>query len=149
MLKTHTQRFLHRPEEGQIGDCFRTVIACLLDVDPEQVPHFMADLDRPIPEIWKDVDAWLQERGLRHFTVPYQTDVETLLKTTAKAYPGLRWELSGRSPRGSQHSVIAQDGKIIHDPHPDGGGIVGPGDDGYLWLSVLVPVAIHGERAAA
>lgn len=34
----------HRPDDGAIGDCWRTCIACLLGASrPDLVPHFVAD----------------------------------------------------------------------------------------------------------
>ncbi len=38
----------------------------------------------------------------------------------------------GTSPRGFKHSVIYHDGKMVHDPHPEGGDVVNP--YAYVWL---------------
>lgn len=152
-MKFHKQRFLHRPEEGQMGDCFRIVLACLLDVDPEDVPHFMqAPEDVPVAEIWRRVDEWLAEHhGLRYLCFPFDPgDLQTWLHGMDEGWPGLRWELSGKSPRGTTHSVIVEGSKIIHDPHPEGGGIVGPDEkSGHYFMGFMLPIAVHGVRPAA
>ena len=148
-MKQHKQRLLHKPDEGQQGDCFRTAIACLIDAEPENLPHFMADPDKPIEQIWQEVDEWLSNtHGLRYLSFPFKAEnLSQWLRTMAQSWPGLRWELAGTSPRGTQHSVIVEAGEIVHDPHPDGGGIVGPGkSDGYYWMGFLVPTAVHGVR---
>lgn len=147
-MKFHTQRLLHLPEQGQQGDCYRTVLACLLDVEPEAVPHFMADPNLPVRKLWRQVDAWLLEHhGLRYIQLPFATDdLDAFLVQTNRVNPGVRFDLTGNSPRGTQHCVIVEDGEIVHDPHPEGGGIVGPGEDGLYWMGFLVPVAVHGVR---
>ncbi len=38
----------------------------------------------------------------------------------------------GTSPRGIKHSVIYSKGKLVHDPHPDGGGV--KDITNYVWL---------------
>lgn len=146
-MKFHKQT-LHS-EKKQAGDCFRTALACLLDLHPEQVPHFMADFSQPEQGVWRAVDAWLMERyGLRRVSIPYKTDdVDLIMTTLEQINPGLRYKLAGKSPRGVQHTVIVEGGKVLWDPHPEGGGIVGPGEDGLLWVDFLLPVKIHGERA--
>ena len=50
-MTPHKQLNRHRPEEGVFGDCYRTAIACLLDLRPQDVPHVadtstMAEQDR-------------------------------------------------------------------------------------------------------
>jgi hypothetical protein len=38
-MTPHKQRFRHDPANGIYGDCWRTAIACLLDIQPEEIPH--------------------------------------------------------------------------------------------------------------
>ena len=146
-MKRHQQLLRHDPDNDQMGDCFRTVIACLLDMRPDQVPHFMADSKTEMPEVWCDVDRWLLEHGYRFVDFPMQTnDLGGWLKQMQAAWPDLRWILSGGSPRGTDHCVIIEGGRITHDPHPDGGGIVEPDSTGHFWMGFLLPVALHGHR---
>ena len=39
-MTPQTQLNKHDPANGVYGDCGRTVIACLLDLHPSEVPHF-------------------------------------------------------------------------------------------------------------
>lgn len=63
-IKRQKQAFLHKPEEGVYGDCYRTCIACLLGIDRDAVPHFystedgrQSDQSLPIAGIVA-ADAW-------------------------------------------------------------------------------------------
>lgn len=148
-MQYHKQILRHDPENGVMGDCFRTVLACLLDLEPEDVPHFMGDQSEPIKDAWAKVDEWLGDNyGLRFCSIRIQvSDIDPWLKFLDQENPGLRLELGGKSPRGSCHSVVAQGGKVLHDPHPDGGGIIGPCDEDECYsLGFLLPTKIHGKR---
>ena len=147
-MQYHTQLIRHDPDKGIAGDCFRTVLACLLDLEPDGVLHFMGDLKEDLSVSWAKVDEWLgAEYGLRFVMIRLQVPkIDQWLEYMERENPGLRMELGGQSPRGTCHSVVAQGGKVIHDPHPDGGGVVGPCDDGCYSLGFLVPTKIHGSR---
>ena len=145
-MRRHSQAYRHNPENGVQGDCFRTVLACLLDLERDAVPHFMADADKPAEEIWSDVDRWLAGRGLRYVSFPFLADdLGHFLYLQEQGAPGLRYALSGRTMRGTSHCVIVEGGEIVHNPQPAGGGIVGPMADGWYWMGFLLPTAFHGE----
>jgi hypothetical protein len=42
-MKPIDQEFMHDPEKGIIGDCFRACIASILELDINEVPHFYRD----------------------------------------------------------------------------------------------------------
>ena len=58
------QIYRHLPEAGQIGDCARTVIACLLDLHPCEVPHFTRDAIEAGNEqdAVAAMDLWVRDR---------------------------------------------------------------------------------------
>ena len=136
-MTPHLQMFRHDPENGVHGDCFRTAIACLLDMAPGDVPHFNS------PELI-DMNAqnqlardWLAERGLALIEFAWPAESVTFDELIANLRAGagsddLHFMLTGQSPRGTCHVVIANGSGIVHDPHPDGGGLVGP-SDGFWW----------------
>lgn len=67
-----------------------------------------ADTEIPASLQKPDVDGWLNSNGVRY-------------KEENPPY----YIVSGRSPRGSfNHSCIWYQGEIVHDPHPDGTGLV-------------------------
>lgn len=124
----YTQKILHNPEAGVKGDCFRTVLGCLLHVEPTGIPLFHDATWR------KDVQRWLKAYGKALMYVP----------TTADTY--LPWEqdasqvyhaIAGPSPRDPAilHAVVGLDGRAIHDPHPSREGLAGaPADWSYILL---------------
>lgn len=137
------QLFRHKPEQGTYGDCHRTCIACLLDIEPEQVPHWgmhygdsdkflAASQDYLATQGLTAVQSWVKAESL-----------EQLLDTQALINPDVYYLLTGQSKNGCNHVVICLNDKIIHDPSLDDSGIIGPCDgdkDGWYWIDYLVPL---------
>lgn len=132
----HRQLFRHQPDKDIAGDCWRTAIACLLDLSPEDVPHAHTFTQ----EDWNGhpIKDWLRERGLVIVNAQYlgETPLTDILRQSAEVYPGLNFMVSGRSPNAN-HVVIVRDGEIVWDPHPDEPGLVGPDDAGLWTLSFI------------
>lgn len=141
-MKPQKQRIKHDPANGLYGDCHRTAIACILDMEAEDVPHFMDGTPGkgPAPEANAAAERWLNERGLNQICVLFsgslsvQEVIETV-KNTNHERPGIVFILGGESRTGVNHSVVCCDGAIVCDPSPVGAGIVGPCDDGFYWLT--------------
>lgn len=127
MVREVTQLYLQgdkrndgHTNEGIPGDCFRSAIAGLLDLNPEDVPHFMLYANL---EWWWETRRWLQGRGL---DMRYIDDLERAKRAVE---PWLPVVICGKSPRGTSHAVIGHvDGTLIHDPHPSRAGIVSVSD---------------------
>lgn len=142
-MTPHKQRFGHDPENGVYGDCERTVLACLLDLEPEEVPHF-GQL------YWNDMDAWnkgvrdfLEARGLRNMIILYDCSVEMVLQHMQVQNPDLYYRMAGDSGvySGVDHVVICLGDKVIHDT--SGSGVVGPSKTtGYVTVEILVPLSL-------
>jgi hypothetical protein len=129
-MTPYKQLISHDPADGVLGDCHRTCIASLLDLHPSQVPH--------IGEKYPTLSEWLASRHLREVVIPIKApSLKGALFEFSMMHVGLNFILTGNSPRGEHHSVIACDGQIVHDPSAEGGGLIGPCDDGYWWVSVL------------
>lgn len=127
------------------GDCWRTALACLLEVPRDDVPHFIHEYPTriiamprgfpSIPEWWVRSVEWVEA------TRPGWT-----LENYAPRFPVYdgdnapdRVIASGQSPRGDWlHAVIvsARDGSLIHDPHPSGDGVLD-----HREMQALIPVA--------
>ena len=144
-MKFHTQQFRHDPDNGIYGDCQRAVIASLLDLELSDVPHFGED-NPDAMEFHDRIDAFLNARGLARFTIAMQGDLEQILLSMSVNNERTVYTLAGRSPRGTNHCVVCRGGKIICDPHPDGGAIVAPCSDGYFWVEAITHA--HKEEAA-
>ena len=141
LMTRYKQLIKHDPENGYWGDCQRTAIACLLDLEPLDVPHFwgihMGDDD----QAFRDMDYWLENRGLERVQYGLECDsVQAALdvcKNTDEYYM-----LIGQSKLGTNHVVICRGNKIVHDPSQVDSGIVGPntvsGIYHYEWLEKII-----------
>ena len=140
----HKQTILHDPEIGQWGDCFRTAIACIMNIpDPTEVPHFCEGEN---PDWKKDSEAWLNDRGYTLVESGFLSEDATLEEVLAQFARNPCWYLvSGSSPRGN-HCVIAQRDQLVHDPHPADTFLVGPNSNGHWFVNFLVPLT-HAPTA--
>lgn len=136
-MKPQKQLFRRKPEDEIYGDCYRTAIACLLEIEPASVPHFY-DEGRGSKEVDSMVREWLWERGMDTLLLPYKADLQVGPSSVAALNPNIFYMLSGTSRTGCNHVVICQNREIVWDPSLDDSGIVGPCDDGYYWLEFLV-----------
>ena len=99
-------KFVTQSRTGKNGTCFRSCVASILNLEEKQVPDFKeANLD-------PGVNKFLRQHGLRYEDVPAEPGEPAPL--------GLHLAL-GTSPRGGQHAVVAENGKLVHDPHPQDG----------------------------
>lgn len=130
--------FPHRPETDEWGDCFRTCLACMLDLPTPSVPHFL-DKGQTGDDFWLPLQKWMSDAGLYLLTLPYEgeTSLEDVLKAIGGLNPGNRYMLSGMSPRETNHVVVCLDNEIEWDPSPPGGDLVGPCDDGNWWVEFI------------
>lgn len=128
----------HDPDNGVYGDCFRTVIACLMDLEPRQVPLFH---EHNITSNSTQVEAyrkWLSSKGLGLFEVCLSGELKNILNHINSTNPNEYYLLTGEAPGGVDHVVICRGNKIVWDTSQDNTGIVGPRiNDGFYWISVL------------
>lgn len=140
-MKVQKQLNRHRPEEGVYGDCHRTAIACVLDMDAKDVPHFMdgAGDNVDAEDLHIVAERWLNERGIATITILFDGSgaledvLSTIANTNTRSHPV--FILGGKSRNGVNHSVVCCDGEIVCDPSQDDSGIVGPCHDGWYWLT--------------
>lgn len=138
-MTPHLQLIDHDPEAGRWGDCGRTAIACLLDLAPEEVPHFY-DKGAGGACVDRIKTPWFQERKLSEINIifPGETPLNDVLHSVGVLNPGAHFMLMGKSATGCNHVVICRDGVIIHDPSPKKPGIIGPCiEDGYWWVTFI------------
>jgi hypothetical protein len=151
-MRYHRQLIKHDPANDQWGDCFRTCIACLLDLDcPMQVPHVMHGVtdDAGAKAALAKMNRWLSDVwGLRFVEMPFTADNITPAQfmESAGAYMGddQRYILTAEGTLGVAHSVICKGDELEHCPAGRGvDDIIGPvhdkkTDTGYYWLGLLV-----------
>jgi hypothetical protein len=121
-MKFQKQAFRHDPENGIIGDCWRTAVACLLGIDRDSYPHLHVD-GADLVELHR---REMESRGIATIAVPIlgtlSVDDALAVASTWSSHPFL---FTGESRNGTNHVVVAHDGKIIHDPAIDDSGIIG------------------------
>ncbi|MDE2441810.1 MAG: hypothetical protein KGP14_12370 [Betaproteobacteria bacterium] len=137
-MNFHKQRYLHDPENGIYGDCMRTAVACIMDLELDDVPHFLEG-NPAGTEFNRRVNSFLASKGKQIFSVPFAADrLDILLDSLGHQNPDAIYMLSGESSRGVNHVVICRGGEVIHDPHPSNSGLIGPcSPDGYYWVEIL------------
>lgn len=113
MMRPRRQTIL----DPKTGDCFRTAVAMVLDLDPETMPNFCAHGDT----WWTVFQDWLAEHH-RLFAIDIRLDGG---KVPAYPFPvGVPVVVTGDSPNfpGNLHSVAgftAADGfELAYDPNP-------------------------------
>jgi hypothetical protein len=142
-MKPVQQLFRHDPANGSIGDCHRCAIASILEVAAEEVPHFGATTWGDGAAFTMAFDEWLIGRGFKMVTVAYYDDLplDECLRLWSTGANDVYYILGVQSRRGGNHSVVGLNGKVVHDPHPDGQGDVPYRSiDGVWQISVLVPL---------
>ena len=155
MLK-QKQLYRHEPDKMQYGDCHRTTLACLLNIPVEDSPHFIGEWERREElkrqgmemeaYVWQDEqEAWLNSLGYTTADVCFDGTVgsEDLFNFMRARNPEIYYMLGGTSPRGTNHSVVCYGGRFEWDPHPDGGFLVGPMDNGVWEITFLLPLIVR------
>lgn len=114
MKPLHQTHFYGGNEPGITrGNCWQTAIACVLDLELDEVPHFVDLHDTHGIDWWHYTTEWLYHRGYEIYRIP------------THLYTNEYYFVSGLSPRGNWfHVVIYRNGKMVHDPHPSGEGIL-------------------------
>lgn len=140
-MQFHLQRNRHVPELGQIGDCFRTCIACFLNLDPEDVPNFV-EIDfhnddlKISPNMEAAYQAWLKDRGLTLIDIVFREDN---LQAVLNSMAGLNGEdfcyMVGGKGQVHGHVAIYRGSMLLWDP-AGGPGITGP-LDGLFYVKIL------------
>lgn len=114
------------------GNCFEACVASLLELPLDAIPPLGCGDAGKLQEFLKTFGLcpiWIRVSGLDSAWVGYSPD------------HGI---LTGVSPRGvgRHHAVVARPSgygfEIVHDPHPDGGGIVGAPET-VLYFGTVLP----------
>ena len=144
-MKYHKQLFNHDPENGEFGDCDRTCMACLLDLDPADIPNWGVHYD-DAGKFNLTKEDWLASKGLWEVQSAFDCSLDDMEHNLRLIWPDVYVLLTGKSNTNCDHVVVTLNGKIIHDPSKEDAGIVGPCLDGYWRASVLVPLSLRAPR---
>lgn len=111
MIPVHC-RVKHDPPNSY-GDCLRACIASLLEMEPDDVPHF-ADNGVDWPTMLADLRAWLLDAiGEYAWVVQYSSEASDaeIRSLIAELNPKQYYLLFSED-----HVVVCLDDKIVHDP---------------------------------
>lgn len=121
--------------EAGKGNCLAACIASILEVPIESIPDLRCGSDHAA------LEAFLATHGMSPVWLWC-----TKLASSYVGYVPIHCILIGGSPRraGIRHAVVGVPNgygyQIVHDPHPEGGGIVGD-PVAVLYLGALLPGA--------
>lgn len=101
-------------------NCVQVSIAAILDLPLENVPHFLYMLETP--------EKWVL--ALRQWLYNFSID---LVRHDGHFPVSGMYLVTGKSQRNTRHMVIYQSGRLLHDAHPDGTGLISI-DSTYLLL---------------
>lgn len=114
MMRPVMQTLFH--DKDGSGNCFEACVASLFEMGLEDIPNFHKD------NWFLDFWNWLKIKGYTSYGALYKEDVKSYIGGVDGYYI-----VCGESPRGKHikggHAVVYKDGKLIHDPHPDGTGL--------------------------
>lgn len=113
-MKFHTQTLfggIDAPPHER-GNCYQACVASLLDLDLDEVPHFLMHDD------WAPrAQAWYAERGLAFLSYEGNPFANHPL------YERFVYFAIGPSVRGHMHCVLYRGAQLLHDPHPSRSGL--------------------------
>jgi hypothetical protein len=119
------QTRLSTPDKPAYGNCFTACIASILELPIEQVPNFI-DYGRDwfIPFLQFIEDAGYTYDGTYYIKNRRTPEELERFHRTFEGVDGY-YIVGGGSPRGFSlgHAVVYKGGELVHDPHPDGGGV--------------------------
>ncbi len=146
-MTPHRQLVEHDPDKGQYGDCMRTSLACVMDLEPEVVPHFFAEGPDDHHMGMIKLNSWLAAQGLRRVIIAFPGDItkEAVFNFMDQTNPLVMWFLVGKSshPSGCNHVVVCQGGRQIHNTSDSE--IIGPVEDDNMWIIEFLTPDFQGD----
>ena len=132
----------HDPANKQFGDCARAVVACMLDLQPQRVPHFAEASTDGYNEAlyWERLNSFLDTLSLSWVGVPVTGSVPDVLATMEYNNPGVYY-IMGCVSHTAKHYVVCCGDRIVCDPAfggPYGAAHLRAQDDGLVWVHFLV-----------
>lgn len=133
----YKQLYLHKPQEGSWGDCFRACIASILDFEHvADVPH-VYDKGASAEEATEHLNKLLARGNLVYVEIPLAATADQLRVYLKRYYKNIH-VIIGCSSKHGNHSVVMKNDDYMWDPSIDNSGCVGPMDDGYYWIGNIL-----------
>ena len=114
MTRFVTQTTFHSPDREGGGNCAEAACASIFGLPLSSVPRFYDPEGKPTTSYryWRNFENFCGSQG--YYVI--RRDAELHIEAIHLA--------SGPSERGCSHMVVMQNGKLLHDPHPSGKGLV-------------------------
>jgi len=123
---------IHQTKFGKGGNCFSACIASILELKIDDVPLFIEK-----GKWYHEYQIWLRSHDLDFIALkPWLSQEEIYI-------PNVYSIVSGDGPRGLLHSVVYLESNMVHDPHPEGGGVKNVID--WIYIVPKKPKRIQGE----
>jgi hypothetical protein len=123
-------------DEINKGNCLQASIASLFELSLDNVPHFAMYHEDEWSLKFTD---FIYEQGYLYEGYAPISEI--------KNYQGVNNHhiVMGTSKRGYKHAVVYKNNELIHDPHPEGGGLIK--EDGFLMIKkTLTPLTYNPWR---
>lgn len=124
-MKPVIQNSFYDEVAGTRGNCMSACIASILELDINDVPNFAQQAtDRSLSMV-SLIREWLRARDLGLVWIECRPEGEVLEYSFSALC--CYFIASGVSPRDPhiQHAVVAWGNDLVHDPHPEGGFLMG------------------------
>jgi len=117
-----------QPPEICTGNCTEAALASLFGIRLEDVPSMQGLV---ASDYWDALEAFVRSRG-------YALSMQPPSHRPAGLYLA-----DGPSARGCGHFVVMRDGKMVHDPHPSGAGLL---EVENVWSLMVLDPAMLAAR---
>lgn len=126
-----------------LDDCFKACVASVLNLNYEDVPHFMEK--QPMGTVMaaavrKNMDDWFASRGMLYVEFGYDRHPQGVMHSIGETYPNLTYIMAGMSEGQRPHTVVCRGDQMIHDPAArlgNRGGLSAPGSDGLTHIGLI------------
>lgn len=136
MKRTYQTVLDHDPENEKIGDCTSAVLASILDMPIDEIPHFQKTYWNDSDACDRAIDKWLAARGMMLIPLPGPALLCLVHARQTQCVHIIAGYTKGQGDVIIPHAVVGMNGKIFHDPHPASPGLIGTIEDWTCFLLV-------------
>lgn len=134
--------------EDEIGDCWAACLATMLGCELGTVPEALR-LETDDDKRQQTYRDFLGQYNLRPVAWNFDKYTDEMMESFWESLGDVLTHVTGKSPRGDfNHGVVYKNGKLFHDPHPSGDGVL---DVAFIefWLPIDPIKQNYSENGAA
>lgn len=135
------------PDAGdQYFDCYKTALACILDVGVDTIPsQILSENGSPTPESSQAAVDWAAEKGIAFVSISvYGLSLADTLQVLGYSNPALIYLIIGKDDSGSSRVAVCHGAQIIWDPSLKEGSVTQTAHESLFYLVTLSPLyCIH------